>query len=203
MITGLQELLSASTKPLPDIPSLATDLDNSETEIVERRKNILDSLLGIIGNDRVWNLLFYASATHFGDEALETALLRFSRIEMPESTILVADFEGRWLTLIKSDKGAEWGKFFDEHFRVKQAASKGLGFSRAPEPWMSHLLRDGKSFEKILASLAGRFEEATRIPAEMEGLAGDKAVAISENRKEIDMLTNLACFLEATIYPLR
>ena len=195
LITNLQDLLSVSTKPLPDIPSLARDLRSSKTEIAEKRRDILDSFLRIVGNDEVWNLLFHASAVHSGEEDLERVLLNSSQTITPESSILVSNFEGKALTLIKSDKGAEWGEEPYTNFPPRQFTKMGLSFPRA-SGWLGILCNNGESFEKILTSLAGRFEEATRIPAKMDGLAGDKAAAISENRKEIDMLTNLAHSLE-------
>lgn len=201
LVTNLQELLAVSTKPLPDIPSLAENLRSSETEMVEKRKDILDSLLGVIGNDRVWNLLFYASAIHSGDETLEEALLRYSRIEFPESAILVSRLEERWLTLIKSDKGTEWGEESDTGFGGRQLATMALNFPRATERTLRVLYNKVEFFEEILASLAERFGNAAYIPAEMKSVAENKGIRISENQEEIDMLTKLAHSLEATITP--
>ncbi|MEK7112221.1 MAG: hypothetical protein AAB875_02735 [Patescibacteria group bacterium] len=201
LITGLQELLFVSTKPLPDVPGLAEELHKSETEVVARRKSILNGFLGIVGNDKVWNLLFHASAMHSGEKDLERALLNSSQTITPESSILVNAFGGNSLTLIKSDKGAEWGEELDTNFPARQFTRMGLNFLRASERWLEILCKNKESFEKILTSLAGRFEEAARIPAKMESFAGDTAAAISENRKEIDMLTSLARSLEAAIIP--
>ena len=192
LVTNLQELLAVSTKPLPDIPGLAEELHKSDAEIVEGRKNILNNLLGIIGDDGVWNLLFRASAIHSGDKDLEWALINSSRTITPESAIFVSDYGGKALILIKSAKGAEWGEEPDTSFPVGELTRKALSFTRASERGLGVLCNNRQFFEEILTSLAERFGEAARIPAKMENLAGIKAFAISENLKEINMLTGLA-----------